>query len=114
MKEILTFLKNLLAESGYRALNKHEKACICVNGFKLSHQDAATVSGLGKSAVGRAVRSKRQGRDVGKSGAVSKLVDAEKTVFIQKIEAAMADGQDVTYQAAEGIVRHRYYRGIQI
>jgi tetratricopeptide (TPR) repeat protein len=65
-KEMFIYLKNLFAESGYRDLNKHEKACICVDTFKLSHEDAATVTGLSRSSVGRAVISKRRGRDVGK------------------------------------------------
>ena len=98
------FFKKLLATTEYRSLHKLEQAVKLVLEENISLGRAATVTGLSKSSVQRAVDATKDSRQVGKNGRPSSLGILEKQFFHQELASQDDASKPLTLAQAGSLV----------
>jgi predicted transcriptional regulator len=99
-------LQQLLSTVEYRTLERHHKAVKLIIDNNITIKEAANACYLSKSAVGRALESYKQNRNIGKPGRQTLLNDDEINEFTSKIDEQLENSNKLTYNDIQFIVSY--------
>eukprot|EP00981_Chlorochromonas_danica_P011931 scaffold4347_cov269-Ochromonas_danica.AAC.21 len=87
-----------------RGLSPTEKAVLVVSSKTATLEEVQATYGVKISAISRARKAQREGRDIGKNGRPGLLNQEDTEHFVRSVRALLDDDKDISYEVARHFV----------